>query len=90
MKKILNYRVIVDKEKLEGEDVYVTQVPTLGISDFGPTLEKALKNTEKMIKFHLECLIEEEGSVPAPDDTKNIFVANQEIEIASKKRFSFT
>ena len=90
MRKALNYRIIIEKEtQKDGSTVFVTQVPTLGISDYGDTVEKALKNTERLIKFHLECLIDEQGSVPAPDDPKNIFVANQEVEIASKKKFSF-
>lgn len=88
-KHLLNYRVVVEKETYDnGEIVYVTQVPTLGISDYGATIEKALKNTEKLIKFHLECLIDEKGVIPSPDDPKNILIANQEIEISSKKRFS--
>ncbi len=91
MKKILSYRIFVERETYDsGEVVYVAHVPTLGISDYGSTIEKALENTEKLIRFHLECLIDEEGSIPAPDDPKNILIANQEIEIASKKRFSFS
>lgn len=71
---ILDYRVIVEEEQYEdGSMVYVTQVPTLGISDYGDTVEEALKNTRKLIKFHVESLSEEGETVPAPDRAERSF-----------------
>lgn len=64
--KVLNYKVLIEKEAQNGKSIYVTQVPTLGISDYGDTLEKALKNTEKLIKFHIKSLIDENTEIPAP------------------------
>lgn len=65
--QVLNYRVIIEKEHYEdGAPVYSTQVPTLGISDYGPTIEEALQNTKECIKFHIECLIEEGEKIPLP------------------------
>ena len=88
--QILNYRVIAEKEQYENSTpAYVTYVPTLGISDYGPTLEKALDSTQKMIKFHIECLIDEGEPVPAPDNPNNIFVTISEVTISPKKRFAF-
>lgn len=88
--KILNYRVIVEKENYTDKtSVFVTHVPTLGISDYGPTLEQALGNTEKLIKFHLECLIEEEGAIPEPDDLANIIVTTSQVRLSSKTPFAF-
>jgi len=66
--KVLNYRVIIEKEHYDdGTPVYSTYVPTLGIADYGPTIEEALENTKEGIKFHIECLIEEGEKVPFPD-----------------------
>jgi len=87
--EFLSYRVLVEKEKYEdGSPVYVTQVPSLGISDYGETIEEALANTEKLIKFHVESLIEEGEAVPAPDDIKNIIVTTTQVEISPAKKLA--
>lgn len=88
--EVFNYRVIIERERYDdGKSVYAAYVPALGISDYGPTFEKALENTEKLIKFHVECLIEEGEPVPAPDDLTNILVTTSQVEITPKKAFAF-
>lgn len=67
MKKSYNYTIIIEKELQNKKEVYVTHVPALGISDFGKTVEDALKNTEKAIKLYIETLSE----------LKSLFVLNQ-------------
>lgn len=85
--KNLTYRVFVEKEKYQdGSAVYVTQVPTLGISDFGSSIEEALNNTQKLIKFHIESLIEEGEPIPSPDDANNIIITNSEVSISSNRK----
>lgn len=89
--EVLNYRVLINKEKSgNGKLVYVTQVPTLGISDFGETFEEALRNTEKLIKFHIESLIEEGEPVPQPDDSSALIVTSTQVEIVPKGRLAFS
>jgi len=68
-KPIANYRVIIEKDTQTGtkKSGYVAYVPTLGIVDDGYTIEEALDNTRKTIKFHLECLVEEGKYIPEPD-----------------------
>ena len=89
-KKVLNYRVFIEKETYDdGTPVFVSFVPALGISDYGPTLEDSLKSTEKMIRFHLECLVEESGAIPAPDESTGCFVTTSRVEILPKKSFVF-
>ena len=78
--KILNYRVIVEKEKQKKGVAYVAYAPTLGISDFGETIEKAVKNIEKAIKLYLKTLIELKKSVPQPD-AEEYFVTTRKIEL---------
>lgn len=88
--KFLNYKVLIEKEEQpEGNSVYVTQVPTLGISDFGQTIEEALENTKKLIKFHVESLLEENETIPSPDSSENVFVANQKVGIRTNKILNF-
>lgn len=88
--KILNYRVILEKETDDkGKTVYVSFVPNLGLSDYGDTIEEALENTEKLIKFHVECLISEEEAVPVPDNPNNILITNSQIKIETSKKWAF-
>lgn len=88
-KTILNYHIIVQKEKQpNGKYVYVTQVPTLGISDCGKTIEDAIKYTEMAIKLYVEYLAEKGEEVPAPDADEYL-VVNKPIEITSESRLAF-
>jgi len=88
--QILSYRVVVEKEAYQdGSQVYVTQVPSLGISDYGGTIEEALAHTERLIKFHIESLVEEGEAVPVPDDIRNIIVTTSQVQISSAKKLAF-
>lgn len=60
---LLRYNVIIQKE---GKD-FIAYVPTLGISDFGKTVDEAKKNVEAAITCHVEGLIKTKTEVPNPD-----------------------
>lgn len=64
--KIHSYRVIIEKERQKKKFVYVAYVPTLGISDFGKTVDEAVKNIDKAIKLFLETLVELKKPIPDP------------------------
>lgn len=78
--KILHYRVLVEKEKQAGKTVYVAYAPSLGISDFGESVEKAVKNLYKAIELYLEVLLETGKPVPCPD-AQDFFVTSEKIEL---------
>ena len=82
--KILNYRVIVEKEKQKSGISYVAYAPSLGISDFGKTVEKATSNIEKAIKLYLKTLIDLKQSIPEPD-AEEYFVTSKKIEITTPR-----
>lgn len=63
-KKVLNYRVIIEPEKMGKKTVYNAYCETLGLADYGNTVEEALKSMRSLIKFHIECLIEEGKEIP--------------------------
>lgn len=77
---ILNYRIIIEKEKQRKGYVYVAQVPTLGISDFGKTIDEASTNVKKAIQLYIETLIDLKKSIPAPD-SDDYFVTSNKIEV---------
>jgi len=79
--KQFNYRIIVEKEKEDnGKDVYIAYAPSLGISDFGQTVEQAVLNMEIAIKLYVETLYELKQPVPE-QDTNDYFVTTRKIEV---------
>jgi predicted RNase H-like HicB family nuclease len=55
--KVLNYRLIIEPEKNEdGSTVYVAQCPTLGISDYGDSVEEVLRSITDGIELAVEHL----------------------------------
>jgi len=78
--KVLNYRVIVEKEPFKRGIVYVAYAPTLGLSDFGKSVEEAVRNLEKEIKLYLETLVELRKPIPTPDG-EEYFVTTRKIEV---------
>lgn len=80
--KALNYRIIVEKEQQGVETVYVAYAPSLGLSDFGATIDKAVTNIEQAIKLYLETLIELKDYVPQPD-TEDYYVTTRKIQLVT-------
>jgi len=55
--KVLNYRIIIEPEKYDdGSLVYAAHCPTLGISDYGDTVEEVLTSIKEGIELAVECL----------------------------------
>ncbi|OGH47628.1 MAG: hypothetical protein A3A51_03345 [Candidatus Levybacteria bacterium RIFCSPLOWO2_01_FULL_39_10] len=80
--RVHSYRVIIEKESQKKGFVYVAYAPTLGISDFGKTIDEAVKNIEKAIKLFLETLIELKKPIPDPDSDE-YFVTTSKVKILS-------
>lgn len=80
--KVLNYRIIVEKEKSKTGEVFVSYAPTLGISDFGSTIELAVKNIENAIILYLETLLELKKPIPHSDEVE-FFVTTKRIQLNS-------
>ena len=66
---ILNYRVIIEPDEETGTDkpTFSAYCPTLGLADYGDTVDEAIQSMTKMIIFHLDCLKEEGQKIPNPD-----------------------
>ncbi len=79
--KVLNYRILVEKERKAKKVVYVAYAPSLGISDFGSTVDQAVSNMEKAMKLYIETLLELHQPVPEPD-LEDFFVTTGKIELA--------
>lgn len=78
-KTIFNYRVIIEPEKMGKKTVYNAYCPTLGLADYGDSIDEAIKNIESLIKFHIECLLQDGLEVPSENTEKelNLFLQEQ-------------
>ncbi len=67
--KVLNYRVIITPEKLNGKTVYNAISPTLGVADWGNSIEKALEHIKGALKCHIESLLKNNEPIPKTELT---------------------
>jgi len=78
--KAYNYRIVVEKETQGTKTVYVSYVPSLGLSDFGVTVDEAVASIEQAIKLYLETLVELHEPVPAPD-ADDFYITTKKIKL---------
>ncbi len=65
--RVLNYRVLLRKEKEGGFTVIVTSLP--GCVTYGETLEEALAMAREAIELYLDSLIAEGEEIPTDETT---------------------
>jgi len=70
-KNILNYRIFIDKEK----NVYTAYCPTLGLNDFGKTIDEAIERMTQLITFHIESLAELGHTIPVERETTTVITS---------------
>ncbi len=88
-KQLLNYRIIIDKETYpNGSLVYVAHCPTLGISDYGDTVEDVLKSIKQGIELAVESLSKEKQEVPI-DHVDDQIITSTKIYVSSRLPLSF-
>lgn len=66
--KVLDYRIIIEPEKsVDGSVVYVAHCPTLGISDYGDSVEEVMASIKDGIQLAVESLVSEKLEVPTDE-----------------------
>ena len=81
--KTLNYRIIIEPDIYPDtkKRCFNAHCPTLGLADYGNTVEKALKNIKNLIKFHIESLNKDNKDIPTSDpETEFITIARVKVE----------
>ncbi|RJR15720.1 type II toxin-antitoxin system HicB family antitoxin [Candidatus Microgenomates bacterium] len=65
--KALNYRIIIESDTETGTEKagFTAFCPTFGIADDGDTVEEALTNLKKLIRFHIASLRDEGKEIPS-------------------------
>jgi len=81
---VLKYNVIIKKEG----KYFVAYVPTLGISDFGRTVDDARKNVEAAISVHIEGLIKTDSEVPA-QDSSDFYISQYQVNVPANLKLAF-
>lgn len=76
-KKVLNYRVIIEPEKMGRKTVYNAYCPSLGVADYGDTVEEVLKSIKDGIELALECLAEDKKEIPIDDINSQLITSVQ-------------
>ncbi len=88
-KNVLNYRIIIEKEKYEdGSTVYVAYCPSLGISDYGDSVEDVLASIKDGVELVVASLAKEGKDVPV-DHVEEQFITSTKINIPSGIKISF-
>jgi predicted RNase H-like HicB family nuclease len=82
--KILNYKIIIEKEGKK----YVAFCPTLGLSDYGKTIDQAIDRIKKLIKFHIESLSQLGYPVPVEKETTTL-ITSVEIPFSSSIKIAY-
>lgn len=62
--QILNYRIIIEPEKQGKKTVYNAYCPTLGVADYGDSIDEVLESIKDGIKLAIEYLIDKKEEVP--------------------------
>ena len=81
---VLKYNVMIKKEG----KYFVAYVPTLGISDFGRTVDDARKNVEQAISIHIEGLIKTDSEVPA-QDSSDFYISQYQVNVPANLKLAF-
>ena len=77
-RKVLNYRVIIEPETYpDGTKVYNAHCPTLGVVDYGDSVEQVLDSIKDGISLAVETLVNEKAEIPSDDLTNQIVTSTQ-------------
>lgn len=76
-KQVLNYRIIIEPEKMGKKVVYNAYCNTLGLADYADSVEEVIKNIKSLMKFHIECLLEDGVEVPAENTEEELITSTR-------------
>lgn len=85
-KQVLNYRVIIEPEKMGKKTVYNAYCSTLNLADYGDTIEEVLASIREAIELRLEVLNEEGEEIPV--DLSEGLVTQISVEVPKGVRFA--
>lgn len=87
-KQVLNYRIIIEPEKQGKKVVYNAYCPTLGVADYGNSIDEVLKSIKDGIELAIECLAEDGHEIPV-DNIKDQTVTTAEVTVPAGAKIAF-
>ncbi|HSX18739.1 MAG TPA: hypothetical protein VLE91_01245 [Candidatus Saccharimonadales bacterium] len=85
---ILTYRIIVEPEKQGKKTVYNAYCPTLGVSDYGNSIDEVLASIKDGIGLAIDYLVQEGKQVPVDSPDKDM-VATAQVKAPAGAKLSF-
>lgn len=87
-KQIANYTIVIEKQKRIGTEkaCYAVYVPILGIATEADTLEQVEKDIQSLIQFHLDCLADEDETIPI--ETESTLITRSSVTIPKRANIS--
>jgi len=85
MEKIVrNYRIIIKQDAYPDTKkvCYSALCPTLGLADYGDSVEEAVRNINDLIRFHLGSLENEGKEIPVDEPEKEL-VTEVQVDLSS-------
>ncbi len=80
--KVLNYRIIIEPEKYpDGSQVYNAFCPSLGVADYGDSIEEVLESIKNGIKLALEHLTSQKKEIPV-DELEHQIIASASVNFS--------
>lgn len=76
-KQVLNYRIIIEPEKMGKKIAYNAYCSTLGLADYGYSVDETIQNIKSLIKFHIECLLEDGIEVPTENTEEELIMSTR-------------
>ena len=86
-KQVLNYRIIIEQEKQGRKTVYNAYCPTLGVVDYGNSIDEVLKSIKDGIELAIECLRDGEKEVPT-DNIEGQVVTTTQVKIPANAKLA--
>lgn len=86
--QILSYRIIIEPEKQGKKTVYNAYCPTLGVADYGDSVDAVLKSIKDGIDLAVEYLAEEGKEIPV-DNTQEQVVVTTKVKVSAKAKMLF-
>ena len=86
-KQVLNYRIIIEPEKMGKKVVYNAYCPTLSVADYGDSIDEVLESIKDGIELALEHLVREGEEIPVDTPEKDV-VATAQVKAPAGAKFS--
>lgn len=86
--QVLTYRIIVEPEKQGKKTVYNAYCPTLGVADYGDSIDEVLESIKDGIDLALDHLVKEGKQVPV-DTTEKGMIATAQVKAPVGAKLSF-